>query len=220
MRYVKWTLIALVVLLVAAFLNYTLPSQDIMRIVGTENRRIDFGENSIFWAAPDVGNDQVLAVNRDVRFINAIDENGRSRVFRNEDTGWGWPPYFKIDSSNLQAEAQNLVSTEAAPRWVVVTYYGWRSQLLTIFPNAVAVREVASPDVRIIPWLNIVILTVLAGMLFLLWRMWAQFRERTIDPALERVGDTFEAVDARADEARGRLSRWLDSWRGKPPRRR
>jgi membrane protein implicated in regulation of membrane protease activity len=155
-----------------------------------------------------------------VRFINAIDEKGRSRVFRNEDTGWGWPPYFKIDSSNLQAEAQNLVSTEASPRWVVLTYYGWRSQLLTIFPNAVAVREVASPDVRIIPWLNIVILTVLAGMLLLLWRMWAQFRERTIDPALERAGDAFEAVDDRADEVRGRLSRWLDSWRGKTPPRR
>ena len=212
MRYVKWTLIAVLVLLVTGFLNYTLPSRDIVRIVGTEVRRIDFGENSIFWAAPDVGN--AAGASRDVRFINAVDENGRVRVFRNEDTGWGWPPYFKIDSSNLQAEAENLVSTEAAPRWVAVTYYGWRSQLLTIFPNAVRVRVVESPDVRLIPWVSILILTVLAGMLLLLWRMWAQFRERTIDPALDRAEQAWDRVDDRADEARGRLARWWRSWTG------
>jgi len=52
----------------------------------------------------------------------------------------------------------------------------------------------------------------------LLWRMWAQFRERTIEPALEDVGEAWEKVDEHADEARGRLRRWLDSWRAKPPR--
>lgn len=216
MRYVKWTLIAALVLLVSGFLNYTLPSRDVVRIVGTEVRRIDFGENSIFWAAPDVGN--AAGTSRDIRFINTIDENGRPRIFRNEDTGWGWPPYFKIDSSNLQAEAENLISTEASPRWVAVTYYGWRSQLLTIFPNAVAVKPVDSPDVRLIPWVSILILTALAGMGLLLWRMWAQFRERTIDPALDRAGDAWDRVDDTADEARSRLARWWHRWTG-PPRR-
>lgn len=216
MRYVKWTLVALLALTVFGFFHYTLPQRDIVRIVGTENRRIDFGENSIFWAAPDVGT--AGNANRDVFFIQAVYPNGRTMEYRNEDTGWGWPPYFKLDTYALQSKAQDLVSTAENPKWVVVTHYGWRNKFLTIFPNAVGVRQVASPDVQLFPWLNIVILTVLAGMMFLLWRMWAQFRERTIQPAIDRAGEAWESVDQTADEARGRLGRWLDSWRGKPRR--
>ncbi len=52
MTYVKWIFLLLVVAVVGGFLHYTLPQTDIVRIVGTENRRIDFGENSIFWANP------------------------------------------------------------------------------------------------------------------------------------------------------------------------
>jgi hypothetical protein len=108
---------------------------------------------------------------------------------------------------------------------VVVTHYGWRNQMLSIFPNAVGIRPVEGPDVRIIPWVNIVILTVLAGMLLLIWRMWAQFRERTIEPALAEVGEAWDRVDDRADAARerargvwGRFRGWLAGGRTKPPR--
>lgn len=48
MTYVKWTFIILFWALVGAFFHYTLPQHDVARIVGTENRRIDFGTNSIF----------------------------------------------------------------------------------------------------------------------------------------------------------------------------
>ncbi len=34
-------------------------------------------------------------------------------VYRNEDTGWGWPSYFKFDTANLQTEADDLSSTAA-----------------------------------------------------------------------------------------------------------
>jgi len=214
MRYVKWTLATLLALLVFAFLHYTLPQHDVARIVGTENRRIDFGENSIFWAAPDSGT--AGTSNRDVFFIQAVYPNGRTMEYRNEDTGWGWPPYFKFDTHGLQTEATDLISTSASPRWVVITHYGWRNKLFTIFPNAVGVQAVDSPDLRIIPWVNIVILAALAGMLLLLWRMWQQFRERTIDPALEDVGEAWDKVDEKADAARGRIRRWLDSWKARP----
>lgn len=224
MRYVKWTFWAIIASLIFGFLHYTLPQHDIVRIVGTENRRIDFGENSIFWASPDSGT--AATGNRDVRFINAVRPNGKVIVYRNEDTGWGWPPYFKLDSSNLQTEAQALTSTEEAPKWVSMTHYGWRNEFFTIFPNAVAVRQVASPDVTIIPWVNIIILAVLALIALMIRRMWLQFRERTIDPALEDVSDSWDAMDARADAAReqargffARIGAWLGSWRKKPPRR-
>lgn len=224
MRYVKWTLLGLAGLLVLSFLHYTLPQHDVARIVGTENRRIDFGENSIFWASPDSGT--LANGNRDVFFIQAVYPNGKTMEYRNEDTGWGWPPYFKFDTHGLQTEATDLISTAENPKWVVIKHYGWRNRLFTIFPNAVGVRQVDGPDATIIPWVNILILTSLAGMFFLLWRMWAQFRERTIDPALETAGDAWGkvdgAADATAEKARGlwgRFKAWLDTWRAKPPRR-
>ncbi|MEE3316636.1 MAG: DUF1523 family protein, partial [Pseudomonadota bacterium] len=125
MRYVKWGLVISVLLLILGFFHYTLPQRDIVRIVNTEVRRVDFGANSIFWANSDTGADGTT-VNRDVRFIETIDPDGKPIVYRNEDTGWGWPPYFKLDSSNLQAEARDLVSTSEAPKWVAVRHYGWR----------------------------------------------------------------------------------------------
>ncbi|MBS9715663.1 DUF1523 family protein [Pseudohalocynthiibacter aestuariivivens] len=221
MRYIKWGIFLLLALLTFGFFHYTLPQHDVVRIVDTEVRRVDFGENSIFWASPDTGTD--TAANRDVRFINAVYENGRVMVYRNEDTGWGWPPYFKLDSSNLQTEARDLASTSAAPQWVVIRHYGWRNEFMTIYPNAVSVRAIAGPDVQIIPWLNIIILTLLVLFIFWLWRVWRRFKERRIDPVLDDAAEAWDSVDERADAARdsargfwGRMMAWIGTWRSKP----
>lgn len=211
MAYVKWIFAFVFWAMVAAFFHYTLPQHDVAQIVGTENRRIDFGENSIFWASPDAGT--AAGANRDVFFIQTRQADGDVMVYRNEDTGWGWPPYFKFDTSNLQAEARSLESSSEAPKWVVVKHYGWRNEFFTIFPNAISVREVAGPDVRIIPWLNIIILTAFFAIVWAIWVRWRRFREARIDPVLEDVGDSFEAAGDSFAEKRGRFKRWLDSWK-------
>jgi uncharacterized protein DUF1523 len=221
MRYVKWTLIGTVVLLVFSFLQYTLPQKDVVRITGTEVIRQDFsGWNRIFYAQPDAGN--VEGVNRDLRLINAVYPNGKVIVYRNEDTGWGWPPYFKFDTSNLQAEAADLVSTRDAPRWAVVTHYGWRVIFWSVYPNAMSLREVDSPDVRLIPWFNIIFLTLLALIGLRIYRMIQRFREKRIDPVLEDIGEAFDTVGDHADAAQerasglwGRFQAWLNTWRSK-----
>lgn len=215
LTYFKWIFWITVWVLVGAFFHYTLPQRDIVRIVNTEVRRVDFGTNSIFWASPDTGQ-AALGGNRDVRFIEAFYPDGTPMVFRNEDTGWGWPPYFKLDSSNLQAEARDLISTKTDPQWVALKHYGWRNEFLSIFPNAVSVKPVAGPDVRLIPWLNIVILTLFFALVWAIWVRWRRFRAARIDPMIEDFGDAYERVDARADETRGKISRWLASWRSKP----
>ncbi|MBV1867330.1 MAG: DUF1523 family protein [Marinosulfonomonas sp.] len=212
MRYVKWGFWLTLVLVVFGFFHYTLPQHDIVRVADTYEKRIDFGANSIFWAAPDIGN-ATGGANRDVFFLQTIQTNGKPMVYRNEDTGFGWPPYFKLDTSNLQTEATDLKSEKAAPQWVSVTHYGWRNEFLSIYPNAVGVKAVSGPDVRIIPWVNIVILTALLILIFMIRRMWAQFRERSIDPVIE---DVSEASDEARDKARGVFSRlvsWLGTWR-------
>ena len=197
MRYVKWGFWALVAIFVALFLSYNLPRHDIVRVVGTEVRRIDFGENSMFWASADVGS--ASGTSRDVRFINTVRPNGKTLVFRNEDTGWGWPPYFKLDSSDLQAQAESLISTKADPIWVSVTRYGWRSRWLTIFPNAVGLKQVSGPDVRIIPWANIIILTLLVVLVLTIRAMWRQFRQRSIDPLFDEASEAWDGAEERAN---------------------
>ncbi len=223
--YVKWTFRIVVILFIAGFLHYTLPQHDVVRITNTYNRLTTVGtENAWAYAAPDTGTAE-SAVTRDIRFIEAAFADGSVIVYRNEDTGWVWPPYFKYDSSNLQAEAGNLKSSEAAPKWVSVTHYGWRFPFLSIYPNAVAVREVAGPEVRIIPWVNIVVLLALAFGVFMLRRMWLQFWERTVEPAAAEVGEAWDDVEAQAGAAKakaggffGRIGAWLGSWRKKPRR--
>ncbi|MBT0959365.1 DUF1523 family protein [Alphaproteobacteria bacterium KMM 3653] len=213
MVYVKWIFVSLFWLFVLATLHYTLPQNDIVRIADTYEKRIDFGENSIFWAAPDVGND-TTTVNRDVFFIQTIQQNDRPLVYRNEDTGWGWPPYFKFDTSNLQAEATDFKSTKEAAQWVAVRHYGWRNEFLSIFPNAVGVKKVEGPDVRIIPWFNIVFLTVFFAIVWAIWVRWKRFRAARIDPLLDDASDAWDRVEAGTSERRSRLSRWFRSWRG------
>ncbi|MBH1974032.1 MAG: DUF1523 family protein [Rhodobacteraceae bacterium] len=221
--YVKWTIRIVLLLLVAAFLHYTLPQHDIVRITGTYNRLTTVGtENAWAYASPDTGTAE-STVTRDIRFIEAAFPDGSVIVYRNEDTGWVWPPYFKYDSSNLQAEAGNLKSLASAPIWVSMTHYGWRFPFLSIYPNAVSVKEVAGPDVRIVPWVNIIVLLTLALGVFMLRRMWMQFWERAVEPAVAGVEETWDGVEAQADAAKaqargffGRIGAWFGTWKKKP----
>lgn len=205
---IRWTLWISVWVLIASVFHYTLPQVDIVRVTDTYEKRIDPGENALFWAQADVGSDGTLA-NRDVFFIQTRRVDGDVMVYRNEDTGWGWPPYFKFDTSNLQAEASDLSSTEAAARYVAIKHYGWRNEFLTIFPNAISVRAVEGPDAsKGIPWLNIVILTLFAAVTYGIWVRWRRFRMARIDP-------TMEAIEDDLAEASGAVTGWFGSWRKK-----
>jgi hypothetical protein len=210
----SWLQIAVLAVLLP-FLHYTLPQHDVVRITGTYNRLTTVGpENSWAYASPDSGT-QESTVTRDIRFIEAAFESGKVMVYRNEDTGWIWPPYFKYDSSNLQAEAGNLKSDAANPKWVMVTHYGWRLPILSIYPNAVKVREVSGPDAWVVPWVSALVLAFLIFVWVMLGRMWAQFWERSVEPVAAEVGETWDGVEARATGVMGRIKAWFASWRKK-----
>ncbi|MGI3170232.1 DUF1523 family protein [Pseudooceanicola sp. C21-150M6] len=177
MYYIKWIIYLIIFAVIAAFLHYTLPQHDVVRITDTYAKRMDVGENPMFWARGDAGT-AAGQVNREVFFIQSVNRDGKPRVYRNEDTGWGWPPYFKFDNSNLQTEATDLKSTKEAPQWVKVTHYGWRMELWTVFPNAISVKAVADPDARIIPWLNIVILLTMFAIFWAIRVRVLRFWER------------------------------------------
>ena len=221
---IKWGLRILALVIVGLFLHYTLPQHDVVQVINTYNKNTPIGANWMFYSIEDTGTGvETTATVRDIRFIDAVFPDGQSvMVYRNEDTGWFWPPYFKWDSSTLQAKAQNLKSDKANPQWVSITHYGWRLPIFSIFPNAVNITPVEGPDVTIIPWVNIILLVVLVFLIVMIRKMWLQFRERMVDPALADVGETFDAAGARVENARkeargafGRIGAWMNTWRAK-----
>ncbi len=208
MRYFVWAFMVLFWGTVAMFLHYTLPQNDVVRIVNTYEERQELNDwTRIFWSTPD---DQSLNVtNRDVQFIQAVRPNGRAIVYRNEDTGWRWPPYFKFDTANLYTEAADRISTKDDPEWVIVRHYGWRNEFFSSFPNAVSLRPAEGPDDKPINWFNIVFLTIFAAIVYGLWVRWRKFRQARIDPVIEDIGDSIDAAGDAMQEQSGRFRKWL-----------
>ncbi len=220
-RSFRWLMIAVI----ALFFHYVLPQHDVVQVTSTEIIRADFSAwNRMFYAQADSGN--VAVANRDLRLISAKKQESwllgfwprdstRIMVYRNEDTGWIWPPYFKFDSSDLQAEAASLDRDQ----WAVVTHYGWRIRWATIYPNAIGIRPVEGPNVYPIPWFSIIFFVFLAFAFGLVRAMWRQFRERSVDPLLDAAGDEIDEMRAGVAERRSGVTSWLNTWRSKVKRR-
>jgi len=212
-------------LVIGLWLHYVMPQQDIVRIVDTDSRIQNVsGLQAMFYAQEDAGTAESSA-GRDLRLISTerkatyffglIRGGNETMVYRNEDTGWIYPPYFKFDSSDLHAEASASVSTTEPYNWMIITHYGWRIRWATIYPNAVSIRPAPSEDFRPFPWLNLIIFALMLGGLLFVRAMWMQFRERTLDPLADRAGDQLDHVNADLAERKGRIARWLDTWRKK-----
>jgi hypothetical protein len=133
---------------VVAFLDYFLPHHEVLKMVGTDVKRV--GGDSGQRAGPQF----------DIRYIYAEDiETKKPRVFRNEDTGWGFPWYMKFNSSDVHAAARAIANEGGT---AAITYYGWRIQLFSMYPNVIKIKR-AEPGTLIIPWFNIVFFTVIIG---------------------------------------------------------
>lgn len=142
----------LIAVALAAAIEHYLPSTVVAQVTGIDVKRMDKRKT---------GEDGV-ADTRDVRFIIAKEiDGGEDLVFRNEDTGWGWPPYFKFDSGDVAAQAVNIKET-ASDSAVLIRYYGWRMPVFDMYPNAVSIRVVDS-DYTHVPVFNIVFLILLAS---------------------------------------------------------
>jgi hypothetical protein len=174
LRAFKWILLAAAALIVIGFLHYNLPRTAVVTIEGTDVKRAEKGVRPSADSTPQVG------VVTDVRYINTLTRDNKVLVLRNEDTGWGWPPYFKFNSADVTAKAQAFAKQQPAPN-VLVTFYGWRIQLFSMYPNVIRMRPV-TPDYSHFPWFNVIFLVLLAGGLlylrFKLRRLYRWIRER------------------------------------------
>ena len=204
-----------VVLFVIAglYLHYTLPQHDVAKVTGISDRLERLSSfQQIFYNQVDLGSAE--GDMRDLRLINTVKvdtwflglwrDGERVMVYRNEDTGV-YPPYFKFDSSDLEAEASALAGKE---QWVSITHYGWRMRFLSIYPNAISIKPVSGPEYRPFPWFNLFFFAFLIVGFFFVRAMWRQFVERTVDPTMDALEDGY-------DMRKSRVQKWLDSWRSK-----
>ena len=144
---------------VALFLHYNLPRTAVVQITGTDVKRADRTTGGGVDQNADKGAKGDGLRTYDVRFVNSLSRDGKVMVFRNEDTGWGWPPYFKFDSADVTAEAQSFATDPSKP-WVLVKYYGWRIRIFSMFPNAVSLKAV-DRDYSHFPLFNTVVILLL-----------------------------------------------------------
>ena len=148
------------------FCAYSLPSHVKVHVTGTEVTRKDVE-----------GSDGKVRT-EDVRYVMAADMDGEPRMFRNQDTGWGWPPYFKFDSGDVAAQAKNY-SVDGREDVVLITYYGFRLRVFSAFPNIISMRTVES-DYEPIPWTTMIVglaHIVLIGVVVVFVRDFTEGRE-------------------------------------------
>ena len=100
-----------------------------------------------------------------------------------------------------------------APHWVVVKHYGWRIPLLSMFPNALAIRDAEGPEESLLPWFNVVLLSMMALILGVIWRIGVILGRRFVDPVIVDIDgeldEAGEAISRRYRGARGFFRRLL-----------
>lgn len=140
-KYLKWPLLALTCFVHTGLylgVDYLFPKYTVVQMSNGNVKRMD-KDGVISKANPADG------PVRDVYFINTheVDNQSRVAVFRNEDTGWHFPLYFKFDSADIQARAESYAGTG---KLIQIKYYGWRIQLISEFPNILSIKEVQSKE--------------------------------------------------------------------------
>ena len=157
-------------LIYVSFWMYSLPNFTKVHVTGTEVTR------------QDVENKEGVKVTTDVRYVMAETLDGEPRMYRNEDTGWGWPPYLKFDEGNIAAQATNY-SVDGRDEIVLIKHYGFRIPIVSAFPNIISMKTVTA-EAQVIPWLRIVVgigHVILLGVIVVFVRDFKDARDESIE---------------------------------------
>ena len=144
-------------IVIGGVVNYAMPSYDETYVTGMEVRRMD-KDGVISKANPADG--EV----RDVYFLFTESEPNKVMVYRNEDTGWGLPPYFKFGSADIQAKAQAYANEKQR---VQIKYYGWRINWMNEFRNIVSIKPLLEGETVAQPIVSYVLYGVIVLLFFL-----------------------------------------------------
>ncbi len=157
LKIVGITCLVAILLGIGATLHFFLPKHAVVQINGVEVKRMD--EQGVVNAS-----NPAEGPTRDVYFINTGEPDNPIdvSVFRNVDTGFGFPWYFKFNSADVQAKAQQLSKSDQ--QLALIQYYGWRIRLISTFPNIVSIKETTTRT-EPFPIFNLVFLLVLFSLI-------------------------------------------------------
>ena len=201
--------IAFVVMLLvipAAALHYVLPQVDVVKIVNTEVKRTNVGSNS-----SSINNERAIDGNTDMYYIQTTDD-GEPRVYRNEDNWF----YLKFNSADQQALAQSFVN-QNEEIYVAVRHYGWRVRLLSMFPNTVKIWRVEQGYTHI-PIFNTLILILLAGLGFFLYKTSKRLRNSISGYSEKRKASKIEKENAKNSAAPTQKDTTAEDWLAEKPK--
>jgi hypothetical protein len=165
---IKIGIVIVVIVIIALFFHYNLPRTAVVQISGTDIKRVDKTKEVTEEESETDNKVKVEVQTSDLRYINSVSRKGKTMVFTNFDTGWGWPPYFKFNSADLTAEAQAVATDQKKP-WVLVKYYGWRVTVFSMFPNVLDLKVVDRSYTHV-PLFNIVFFALFFAFVFFVRR--------------------------------------------------
>ena len=162
---IKAALFLLVIIPALAIAHFYTPSVDVVRITGINTIRVDTDR--------DPNNNNQPGQTRDVYeiFAESFDKK-RIYVYENEDNAW----YLKFNSADVQSRANAIATArDDKDRIAAVTHIGWRIPLLSMFPNALSVKNVDAsystfPSLALIIWGVIVLIGAAGWLMFRRWR--------------------------------------------------
>lgn len=123
--------------------NYAMPSYKALYLIGAEVKRVD--QNGL------ISKENIASkMTKDVYYIYAKSpiKDDKVMVFRNEDTRWGFPFYFKFNSADIQAKSAAFGEQKSL---VEVKYYGWRIQVLNKFQNLISIKKIENQNALSLP---------------------------------------------------------------------
>ncbi len=152
-RNVVLFILTAIFLVLMLLVSYCMPHYSAAVISGVEVKRMNENENT-------PNSKEVKTLARDVYFVQTYDPKDKKSVtvYRNEDTHFSFPFYFKFNSADISALAQSLVNQQ-----VEVQYYGWRINLFNMFPNVIflkPLKENAEMSKPVFSWILYALLLV------------------------------------------------------------
>ncbi|WQW51020.1 DUF1523 family protein [Helicobacter pylori] len=156
-RNVVLFILTAIFLVLMLLVSYCMPHYSAAVISGVEVKRMNENENT-------PNNKEVKTLARDVYFVQTYDPKDQKSVtvYRNEDTHFGFPFYFKFNSADISALAQSLVNQQ-----VEVQYYGWRINLFNMFPNVIFLKPLKENAEMSKPVFSWILYALLLGGFFI-----------------------------------------------------
>ncbi len=135
------TLVIIVAIFATLFgvVEYATPHYRVAYVTGVEVKRADPSKKA---------NTQNLL--KDTYFIYTAEADNPNdvKVYRNEDTLWSFPFYFKFNSADVAGAATNLANAGQGEhrQLAQIKYYGWRIKILSQFPNIISIKTLDKAD--------------------------------------------------------------------------